>query len=449
MKKIILIGIFILAIFIISCKDTNMEKNTDLDKNENANKNSNDTPQMLIEDLYFFHNNNDLINGDAYGQSPVKINPISKTITPLCTDPLCFHENKDCLFFDCNRFYANGNYLFYAVGNVRNIKGIKQDGVVKLRVYDTTTDTVRDLAEYQDNIYFSTATGSYIYYSVYQYIEDDTTRKEQEKMFRADAKTGNIIEIPLDQKYLSAQYSSISIYNVYDDKIYWLKSGTSATEYYKTDLEGNNIESIDYGNAVTGLSSMRSGKFSEECAYYLQTDTEYLTNTVLKLGPLSEIQYELYHWESDQIMYKIPIDGGGEPEFIAEHIYDFILCGDKIYYTILEDDNKAVYHEEIQVKDISGIIDQWNWNRGRLYLMNIDGTDQKFVCETIDELIRIKEVKTIDGVDYLLVVFNEVKYGAYWPGQDEYVDYYTYERADDLLLVNASTGEVTRLSMPE
>jgi len=449
MKKIILIGIFILAIFIISCKDTNMEKNTDLDKNENANKNSNDTPQILIKDLYFFHNSNDISKGDAYGQPPVKINPISKTVTSLCSDPLCFHENTDCLFFDCNRFYDNGNYLFYAVGNVRNIKGVKLDGVVKLRVYDTTTDTVRELAQYEDNIYFEFGTGSYIYYNTYQYVEVDNGTHEKQIMFRADAKTGNIIEIQLDQKFLSSAYSSISIYSIQNNKIYWASSSTSGRKYYTTDLAGNNIESIDYGNAITGLSSMRGGKFDEEYAYYLQTDTEYLMNTVLKSGPLSENQYELYRWESDQIIYKVPLDGSGEPEFIAEHIYDFILCGDKIYYTILEDDNKAVYHEEIQVKDISGIIDQWNWNRGRLYLMNIDGTDQKFVCETIDELIRIKEVKTIDGVDYLLVVFNEVKYGAYWSGQDEYVDYYTYERADDLLLVNASTGEVTRLSMPE
>ena len=436
MKKIILCTLIIFALFFIaSCDEKDINKNTDLNKNASAN--SNDTPQMLIEDLYFFYNSPNWQSD--FGNYLIKINPISKTVTSLCSDPLCFHEDAtECLFFDCNNFYSNKNYVFYTVGIYRSIDGIKQGRTVKLRVYDTKTDTVREIAEYEDNIGFEFATGNYIYYTTYQYIESDSGVREKEIMFRADAKTGNIIEIPRDEKFLSGQFASIYICTMYDNKLYWEKMDMSGSSFYMTDLDGNNIEKITYDYSEIKVAFAAKCNFTEKYAYYLITDEEAFF-TLFKPGEPMD-QYEMYRWASDKIMYRVPLDGSSGPEFISEHIYDFIICGDKIYYTVSEDDHKPIYHDCEPLMG-GGVIPEGNWNRGRLYVMNLDGTDQKFLCETIDERITIKDVKTVNGVDYLLIMFQEVIKNR--------LGDYSYIRSEDVLLVNASTGEVTRLSMPE
>jgi len=447
MKKIILcLSIIFALLAIVSCKD-DVVKNTDA--NKNANENSNDTPQMLIEDLYFFYSTPSWLKDDV-GKPPVKINPISKTITHLCTDPLCFHENAtECLFFDCDKFYANKNYLFYTVGGVRDV-GLERTGTLKLRVYDTTTDTVLEIAQYEDILYFEIATGSYIYYYVDQYV-GDTNSEHTKIMYRADAKNGNIIEIPVDQKFLSANFASISIYIIDDDKIYWRKSGVRGQEYYSTDLEGNNIEPITYNDSNAALYS-RFGKdnFADGYYYYLKMD-ENESKAIRELRkPIFDLDYEYEHYYHNQLMYKIPIDGSSDVELVSEHIDDFIICGDKIYYTAMEDDHKPIIYDGVQLSDNTGLVDQWNWNLGKIHVMNLDGTNKRLVCETIDERIDFFiYAKTINGVDYLLLEFSEARYTSSKNEQDIYLDKYSYERSLDLLLVNASTGEVTRLSMPE
>jgi len=84
--------------------------------------------------------------------------------------------------------------------------------------------------------------------------------------------------------------------------------------------------------------------------------------------------------------------------------------------------------------------------------MNSDGTDQQLLCETEYDLgdgygylFTSKSfigAKTINGVDYIAMSFNTISQ------MPSYVEY-DYVVSSDTIIINASTGELTVVSVPE
>ena len=402
---------------------------------------------VMMDDWYFFRPGKWGENEDGVieGYGPFKINPLTKRSIDLCVDPLCFGEN--CPFYNCYFSQISGNYLFYTVGYVGSYKDLPSSSV-SLRVYNLISGTVRELAEYYDSVGFSTfAVDNYIYYYVNTLNE---TGSSSYILYRADGKIGEILEIPppvdtSNDRGIAGE--SIRIFAIYDDKLYWERSKFTNREYYKTDLDGQNAEMIDYGDKYLSIQNVNT-KIVDGYAYYLT----HATYTPGISG------YEEYIWMHDMLLYKLPLDGGEEPELIAKNIISFFPHGDKIYFTTTEDViEKPIKSDGFWVKNVSNAV-SWNLNGGRVYVMNSDGTNKQLICETKYDFLRnlqtgginagIYGAKTIDGVDYLLMQFYEVKDGYYNEVAGEYLSGKVYIVSEDLLLVNASTGEYTVVKPP-
>jgi hypothetical protein len=92
----------------------------------------------------------------------------------------------------------------------------------------------------------------------------------------------------------------------------------------------------------------------------------------------------------------------------------------------------------------------WNWSGGKIYVMNTDGTNQRLLadtgynlgvgCPTVFINNIFFEAKTIDGIDYIATSFVIVGEGF---GNSAFI------LSPDTIIINASTGEWTVLSVPE
>ena len=432
MKKIILCTLITLVLFfVVSCDVTDAKKNTNINANNDTVK-----EEKTMDDIYFFRTGNDsirLISGEIiYGKAPVKINPVKKTVSSICLDPLCDHR-VDCPLYTTKDIHIDGTYLFYIEGvSVTSTLTNDKTGSVNLLVYDMINGNSRKIAEYRDNFIIVGEAGSYLYYYLPMYNEEDTTHVDY-ILYRADAKTGNVIEMPLYEEYSSIMDGTAgntdypSIYAINNNKIYWHvrdKINTSAMVYYTTDFEGTNKEMLEY----TGNFGMMNGKYSGGYFYY-----GVIMVTMLFEDFMNASGSDLQRSKLNNNIYRIPLDGSSEAELIAESVMTYTLLGDKVYYTVLEGEAEAVEYCGIET---------FNWSGGKVYVMNSDGTDKQLLCETGHDLSNVNgyfEAKTIDGIDYIALSFN-IEAQNYSSG---------YTASSDTIIINASTGEYTVVSVPE
>ena len=403
-----------------------------------------------MENWYFFRAggaNQAGLNGKTIeGYSLFKINPVTKTTSFACLDPLCNHRIECPLFDDMTtgEFHIAGNFVFLPVGSVSESITGERIGGVKLIVYNLIDGNIRQIAEYNlGRLRIAGTIKNYLYYYIDQYSEDDNSIKYT--VCRADAKTGNIIEIPLYEDYsfdetnlIKVNVPRISI--IADDKIYWWTSDEKSIVYYMTDLDGSNKQSLDVGET----DFLLRGIYHNGYVYY--GDFKFPSDEGMQLS-----KYEIERIQRDLKLYRIPINGG-EPEFIAEHVVAFQPLGDKIYYTVMQENPE--YNEYKGEPVIINGRESWayNWSGGRIYVMNSDGTDQQLLCETEYDLgdgygylFTSKSfigAKTINGVDYIAMSFNTISQ------MPSYVEY-DYVVSSDTIIINASTGELTVVSVPE
>jgi len=430
MKKIILCILIILALFfVVSC-----DKTVNIDEEKEIN----------LSDIYFIRRYDGMnLIGFSMGikdKSPVKINPLTQKASFLCTDPVCNHDDIECPLYNCANFYVTGNYLFYT--KRYHDKNTGQLISTELGVYDMLNGTVRRLAEYKDEIGLAGATQSYLYYYIAQ-IDEENESSVKYIVNRVDAKTGNIIEILLNNSYIAdiniaADYPKI--YTIIENKIYWrITSSDNSGNFYTTDLDGTNEKIFDFiiGKSNDFVSYLTLGKY--DSGYVYHAENNMLAN--IKTAEDLEVYVKLSSYERelskrDQRLSRITIDGIGEIKLIVESFMDYIPCGDKIYYTVLEENPEFIEDNGVQT---------WNWSGGKIYVMNSDGTKQKLLCETGYNLSsEFIDVKTIDGIDYLAWSFNVVR--ELMPNE---MGAAAFSFSPDTIIINASTGEYAVVSMPE
>ena len=439
MKKIILCALIIFALFaIVSCKDDYTDTGKETKKTFDENK------EIVFENIYFFR---------AYGQlegsslednrdlkPPVKINPISKTVTYICTDPLCEHDSYDCPFIYCRSGYVSGNYFFYARGSIGFDRyTLEKSGSLSLCVYDIKNSSSKKIAEYEDNITFIGGTEDYVYYRISQYDDPNASTmvaplsELRYVFYRADAKTGNVIELPAYNDYRNASGQSSNwdypnLYDIINKKIYWTVYENEKIICYTTDLDGENKEPFDLGEKFKYMFENIASCY--DSGYFYSNNATELSNEHDDQLTIFESYYSTY---ANNKLYRLALSGV-ELEIIAERVVSFVPCGNKIYYTVLEDEPEFLGYDE------TGMWWNWNWSGGKIYVMNSDGSDKKLLCETGYNLATFKlygaffDAKTVKDVDYIVWAFLN--------GNRNFV-------SSDTIIINASTGEFTVVSVPE
>ena len=416
-------GIIIIAILIIFC--CACSKNN----KDNAGKTK---PQTQMTDLYFFRTSNGRnLKFGGFAGVPIKINPSTKSVSLVCVDPLCGDDYYKCPLYGCENLYAVGNYLFYTTGYISvDSETSERFGSVKFCVYDMINGSSRQLAEYYDSFMFAGGTQDYLYYYIAKYRETESVSRVDYILYRAEAKNGKIIEMPMHSEY-STESGYIdandypTIYTVDNNKIYWyaIEPKNKTIFFYTTDLDGKNKKNLNFG----GNPRVMNGIYNNGYAYY--TVDDFIYEEHIKFAN----NYERWRVLFDLKLYKIPINGG-KTQLIAEHIINFAPLGDKIYYTLIEDNPELIEYNGEK---------NWNWSGGKLYVMNSNGTDKRLLCETgynLDGFMNLTEAKTINGVDYIIFAFWDIVENSY------YTSGYEYNYSQNTLLINCETGECTELS---
>jgi hypothetical protein len=314
-------------------------------------------------------------------------------------------------------------------------EGGRRFGSIELLVYDMLNGTIRKLAEYTDQPPHNISImgyGRYLYYYIPHLNELDNGIMDRFVYYRADAVTGEIIELPLHGDYTSDNYWEYPrIWRAADNKLYWIRSllESRTADFYITDLEGNNKE--------TDESGILPG-FDYHEGY------QYLAGMLISWEEFEQFDASSYErlrgFRERNLRRRLVGANPGEPVFfevIAESIVDYILHGDKIYFTRIEDEPEIIEYNGAQI---------WNWSGGKIWVMNLDGTDKRLLADTgyNFSFFEFVEAKTINGVDYIAWSFDV-------PGQ-MLIDGVMADipiASPDTIIINGSTGEWVVLSAPE
>lgn len=184
--------------------------------------------EITMQDTYFFRTSHGSKLSDVLiSGTLLKINPVTSVATPICTDPLCDHNNEDCPLFGVRSMKISGNMLFLTKGYTSvNAETGEHGGSISLCVYDMQKGTLKELGVYVNDIMFIGAANNYCYFAEAGYSETDGGAVTDYSIYRADGKSGKIIRLPLDKEYQTVgggmnTGDCPNIYDIENDKIYW------------------------------------------------------------------------------------------------------------------------------------------------------------------------------------------------------------------------------------
>jgi hypothetical protein len=425
MKKIVFLVLLLALVLVlfISCTDKNEDSpDAPANINNNTGDNAANTPpkEMIMQDWYFFRT---YITED-HSLQYVKINPVSLTVTNVCIDPLCDHGKSGCPLdwglptgaFTPEKIHVSDNYIFYTSAvdmRASATQSFLLENLREIRAYDILNGGVQKLADSWENIHMNLigAAEGRLYYFFPQVNEEDDTLVDY-VVYRGDARTGENIQITEPLSYQP------NIFDIIDGKIYW-DSRYEQNYIYTTDLEGKNKETVDLGSAA-----------------------DYLLDAIYSGGYL---YYTVHNGaEIDSRLYKIPLGGGKETQLLAGSVIDFVVSDSRIYLTMLEDEPELIEY---------GGAETYNWSGGKIWSINLDGTDMRLVADTGYNLSRRRleiwpgafvGVKTINDVDYIAWSFR-VPEEVNFNNRVQYI----FSPSSDTIIINGSTGEWIVLEMPE
>jgi hypothetical protein len=304
--------------------------------------------------------------------------------------------------------------------------------------------TVRNLAYLgKERISIVGGVRNYFYYYSTHYNEDED--QIEYVLHRADAITGNIIAMPMFQEYTSAggvfmSAHGPSIRTIIGDEILW--------DYVEPrELDGKEVNMVVWYLTDFDLTYKRYLDFGEdgednEFMMY-QSGDYFFAFTNFPLSSLDESEQVPWHIETLRNMNTFLVSAK-LGTVIAESVITFRVHGNKIYYIVPEDEP-----EHTPTNSTHEMEQLWNWSGGKMYVMNLDGTDKRLIADTgyNFSLIRnpivigaeqgIWEIKTINGVDYIAISYTV------------FIDGWGIVPSSDTIIINASTGEWTVVGVPE
>ena len=146
MKKLVLLIMSLIVLFCsVSCKD-----------NGTLIGDGGESPTDEYVDNYLY---------TMIGSTLYRISPYSASVVPVCPDPLCFHNDSGCPFYnvDGSSIETFGKYIYYLKdGNgwgeyaQRLCRFDRESGVFEV-VYEPEEGTLRDMALNGSELYFNIA----------------------------------------------------------------------------------------------------------------------------------------------------------------------------------------------------------------------------------------------------------------------------------------------------
>ena len=304
------------------------------------------------------------------------------TATTVCQDPFCDHDAVTCPFaVGPSQISAIVNVLYYVVRSEDNEQ-------MHLRSYDGDSMEIQELRVSNGVI------GNLFAYNYYLYFfEKLPTGVEEEfktTVYRLDTQSGAL-------DVIDCGHPLAKIYSVEDNMILW-KEGNG---YLSTDLDGNDTDVyvFDYGR--------QWGGYRYRWEVHETGDIMIFDQTIYRQDPVTK-----------------------EEIVVAEHIGPSYFYGDKILY--------FMYDENPRVWAVMDGLDYTDRFGGNVYVMNMDGSDNRLLCHVDDCVIGMTSTSRN----------NEYNCGD-WVGID--VDNIYIQptgvtppetfTSTDMLIVNVVTGE--------
>lgn len=303
------------------------------------------------------------------------------TATTVCQDPFCDHDAVTCPFsIGPTQMAAIGNILYYVVRS-------EDDEQMYLRSYDGDNMEIKELRVSNGVIGDLFAYNYYLYFSEKLPINVDEEYKTT--IYRMDTQSGALETIDFGHPHAT-------IYEIKDGQIIWIEGN----KYLATDLEGGfeHVYELNFCCQWGGYTYRWEGSHGEDITVFIQT---------------------LYR--------KDPVTN--EEFVIAKDIGPHYFYGDKILY-FKYDENPRVW----AVVDGIDYIDRFG---GNVYVMNLDGSDNRLLCHVEDCVIgsvspRNSELNCGDWVGITVENIYIRPSGVQPP--ETYTDV-------DMLIVNVVTGE--------
>lgn len=304
------------------------------------------------------------------------------TATTVCRDPFCDHDAVTCPFaLGPSQISAIGNVLYYVVRNEDNEQ-------MHLRSYDGDSLKIEEIHTSNGVI------GNLFAYNYYLYFfEKLPTGLEEEfktTVYRLDTQSGAL-------DVIDCGHPLAKIYSVEDNMIIW----EEGNKYLSTDLDGDgtDVYTFDYGRQWGG--------------YRYRWEVHETGNIMI----------------FDQTIYRQ--DPVTKQEIVvAQHIGPSYFYGDKILY--------FMYDENPRVWAVLDGLDYTDRFGGDVYVMNLDGSDNRLLCHVDDCVIGMTSTSRNNEYNCGDWVGIDVENIYQRPNGPELTDEFT---STDMLIVNVVTGE--------
>ncbi|MBQ7338724.1 MAG: hypothetical protein IJW40_09775 [Clostridia bacterium] len=347
-----------------------------------------------------------LMDPDAYLYTSLdstlyRISPYSASVTPVCPDPLCEHDNAQCPFWQIclARMETVGNCLYYL-----RESGGWGEYYKKLCRYDLVSGEYTVLyAPKEGSMTELFATEEALYFN---FAKPDGEGWNTFDVCRYDLSRGKI-RVLNDEPMNSAQWA----YAAENGRIFWLDLRSNM--YYSTDA--------DYGDRRDGERGFSPDATRENYQFDLEN-----------LGLNQETL--VYEYRMNRIDRTT-----GEVVTVFDRVsYIPIIYGDRIIYAKADAPTYLglVYDEMLGewVEDY----DRWG---GKYYICELDGSGEQLLCDfgaisfTIPQITNLSYEK--NGVGDWIALWAQ----HYAPVDESNSGKITYDRSA-LLLINIITGEI-------
>ncbi|MBR4742713.1 MAG: hypothetical protein IK082_00770 [Oscillospiraceae bacterium] len=369
-----------------------------------------------MSDYYVFRSLEGFPLSDS-AREPIKINPVSGTVTYVCIDPLCMHDSSDCPLYGIHTAAVCGNRMFYVSGELSAAQNGERNGHCEVREYNMENGEITKLASYSDDIMLLGAYRNSVYYSTIVYEEEISGFRYA--LFRSDER--KTVKLPLMRDYQSVgggmdTEDFPSVYAFDGDKILWYAPGETGYAFYATDLNGNLLETFSSSNPY-----IMNGQYADGFAYYSihEERPDYANDADA-----------IIRWTNSHEIWRSRLDGS-EAVMLCDNAASWHLSGDTVYYTVLEEHPETFIFNEIT---------ETNWLGGKIFAMKNDGSEKRRICsvEYDFDLVNTKTflgTVTDGGVTYLCIAVRDFLTNNFYPSG------YEYGLSPSTLIVNAYTGE--------
>ena len=263
---------------------------------------------LSMRDEYFFRNAEGLPLGEVDTGCPYKVNYRTGTVTPVCVDPLCGHDDGGCPFYEAEQCVPSGNTMFFIRGEMSVDKNTgERSGKAALCAYDMLNGDTKEIGAFEDALSIIAAAEGRVYF--YRLSPDSDGASAKYHFYYADGGKIREIDIIVPQAMngqFSDGYSYYTINNPPELKdTYGRLLSQNTNELWRVRIDGGEPEKLSDNIARFIISG---GKI-----YYTVAEKE--PETIMVHG---DTYYDLCGGK----IYRMNTDGSGA-ELIADTEYDF------------------------------------------------------------------------------------------------------------------------------